>query len=52
MFSALERFETLALSALLDVHLALKMDTSPFKDKQQSCLLWQVVLYDQPHTAD
>lgn len=39
MFSALERFETTAESALLDIHLAMKMDTSSLKDKQQSCLL-------------
>lgn len=39
MFSALERFETLSASALLDIHLAMKMDASSLKDKQQSCLL-------------
>lgn len=39
MFSALETFETLAVSALLDIHLAMKMDTSILKDKQQSRLL-------------
>lgn len=39
MCSALERFETLAVSALLDTHLAMKMDTSSLKDKQQSWLL-------------
>lgn len=40
MFSALERFETLAVSALLDIHLAMKMNTYILKDKQQSRLLF------------
>lgn len=40
MFSALERFETLAVSALLDIHLAMKMNTYILKDKQQSHLLF------------
>lgn len=53
MFSALERFETLAVSALLDIHLAMKMDTYILKDKQQSrLLLTRVFFYNQLYTAD